>query len=76
MKSLAARCSPEELSFVLVDYLRIAGVPTDQIRVLSTLDHPWRTYEYLTRVSQIPRAERSRPSAPGKLNVRPRRGRS
>lgn len=47
-------------SFVMVDYLRIAGVPTEQIRVLSALDHPWQTYEYLTRVSQIPRSERLR----------------
>jgi hypothetical protein len=47
-------------SFVTVDYLRIAGVPVDQIRVLSNIDHPWQTYEYLTRVSQIPRPERIR----------------
>ena len=47
-------------SFVTVDYLRIAGVPTSQMRVLGTLDHPWQTYEYLTRVSQIPRGERLR----------------
>jgi hypothetical protein len=47
-------------SFVTVDYLRIAGVPTSQIKVLSNLDHPWQTYEYLTRVSQIPRPERIR----------------
>jgi len=47
-------------SFVTVDYLRIAGVPTRDIRVLSNLDRPWRTYEYLTRVSQIPRGERIR----------------
>src|SRR3954447_18693777 len=47
-------------SFVTVDYLRIAGVPADQIRVLSDIDHPWQTYEYLTRVSQIPRPERIR----------------
>ncbi len=47
-------------SFVTVDYLRIAGVPTDQIRVLSAIDFPWQTYEYLTRVSQIPRKERIR----------------
>ena len=47
-------------SFVTTDYLRIAGVPTSQIRVLSALDHPWQTYEYLTRVSQIPRTERLR----------------
>lgn len=47
-------------SFVTVDYLRIAGVPTSQIKVLSNLDTPWQTYEYLTRVSQIPRPERIR----------------
>src|SRR5437588_12497056 len=34
-------------SFVTVDYLRIAGVPADQIRVLSNIGFPWQTYEYL-----------------------------
>src|SRR5581483_10297803 len=47
-------------SFVTVDYLRIAGVPIDQIRVLSNIAHPYQTYEYLTRVSQIPRSARIR----------------
>jgi hypothetical protein len=47
-------------SFVTVDYLRVAGVPLDQMRVLSDIDFPWQTYEYLTRVSQIPRPERIR----------------
>ncbi len=47
-------------SFVTVDYLRIAGVPREKIKVLSVLDRPWQTYEYLTRVSQIPRHERLR----------------
>lgn len=47
-------------SFVTVDYLRIAGVPTEHMRVLTALDRPWQTYEYLTRVSQIPRPERLR----------------
>lgn len=47
-------------SFVTVDYLRIAGVPASQIRVLSNLEHPWQTYEYLARVSQIPRRDRIR----------------
>ena len=47
-------------SFVTVDYLRVAGVPVENIRVLSNIDHPWQTYEYLTRVSQIPRPERIR----------------
>lgn len=47
-------------SFVTLDYLRIYGVPTAQMRVLSNIDTPWQTYEYLTRVSQIPRPERIR----------------
>ncbi len=48
-------------SFITVDYLRIAGgLSVDDIRVVSNLDHPWQTYEHLTRVSQIPRHERIR----------------
>lgn len=47
-------------SFVFVDMLRIAGVPAGDIAVLSNLQAPWQTYEYLTRVSQIPRHERLR----------------
>lgn len=47
-------------SFVTVDYLRIYGVPTGQLRVLSNIDRPWDTYQYLTRVSQIPQPERIR----------------
>ncbi|HEX5119705.1 MAG TPA: hypothetical protein VFW65_31340 [Pseudonocardiaceae bacterium] len=48
-------------SFVTVDYLRVAGgVPVEDIRVLSNISHPWQTYEYLTRVSQLPRNRRIR----------------
>lgn len=47
-------------SFVTVDFLRIYGVPTSSIAVLTGLDTPWQSYEYLTRVSQIPRTERLR----------------
>ncbi|WP_313885746.1 hypothetical protein [Fodinicola feengrottensis] len=47
-------------SFVTVDYLRVAGVPTSQMKVLTNLEYPWQTYEYLTRVSQIPRTARIR----------------
>ena len=47
-------------SFVFTDYLRVAGVPAANIRVLSTLDQPWQTYQYLTQVSQIPAQERLR----------------
>lgn len=51
-------------SFVTVDYLRVAGgVPTSDIRVLSNLSHPWQTYEYLARVSQLPRRNRIRSDA-------------
>src|SRR5215467_10662175 len=31
-------------SFVTVDYLRIAGVPTSRVAVLSNLDYPWQAY--------------------------------
>ena len=47
-------------SFVTTDYLRIAGVPKEHIKVLGNNDRPWSTYEYLTRNSQIPRGERLR----------------
>ena len=47
-------------SFVTVDFLRIYGVPASDITVLTQLETPWSSYEYLTRVSQIPRKERLR----------------
>src|SRR4051812_10871257 len=47
-------------SFVTVDYLRICGVSTSSMRVVTQLEYPWESYEYLTRVSQIPRGERLR----------------
>jgi hypothetical protein len=50
-------------SFQMVDSLRIAGVPKEQIAVLGVNEHPWDTYEYLTRVSQVPRGERLRSDA-------------
>jgi hypothetical protein len=50
-------------SFVMADHLRIAGVPAAQIAVLGVNEHPWDTYEYLTRVSQVPRGERLRSDA-------------
>ena len=50
-------------SFVTVDYLRICGVPTSAIRVLTPLNTPWESYEYLTTVSQIPTSERLRPDS-------------
>jgi hypothetical protein len=50
-------------SFVLCDYLLIGGVAPDQVRVLGSSETPWETYEYLTRVSQIPHRERLRSDA-------------
>ncbi|MEU0566183.1 hypothetical protein ABZ297_12405 [Nonomuraea sp. NPDC005983] len=47
-------------SFTLVDVLRIRGVAASAMRVLSTSDTPWQTWEYLTRVSQLPSHERIR----------------
>lgn len=52
-------------SFVMVDLLRIAGVPTESIKVLTNLHSPFQTYEYLTRVSQIPRTEVLRSDSAG-----------
>ncbi|MBF8185587.1 hypothetical protein ITP53_07520 [Nonomuraea sp. K274] len=50
-------------SFTLVDVLRICGVPASSMRVVSTSDTPWQTWEYLTRVSQLPPLERIRSDA-------------
>src|SRR5688572_29226439 len=47
-------------SFVTYDTLRIFGVPAEAMAVLGPQEHPWASYEYLTRVSQIPRGERLR----------------
>ena len=47
-------------SFVTVDFLRIYGIAPQDITVLTQLETPWQSYEYLTRVSQIPRGERLR----------------
>lgn len=47
-------------SFVLVDYLRIAGVPPEHIKVLSNITRPYETYAYLCNNSQIPGHERLR----------------
>ena len=52
-------------SFVMADYLRIAGVPISDIKVLTNIEVPWQTYEYLTRVSQVPRNERLRSDSQG-----------
>lgn len=47
-------------SFVLADHLRIAGMTKSSYRALSNVSVPWETYEYLTKVSQVPRQERLR----------------
>lgn len=50
-------------SFTLVDVLRIQGAPPSAIRVVSLSDQPWQTWQYLTRVSQLPAHERIRSDA-------------
>ena len=47
-------------SFALVNTLRIAGVATEQMRVISDLERPSQTYEYLASNSQIRREHRLR----------------
>jgi hypothetical protein len=50
-------------SFVVTDLLRVSGAPTASVRILSGLDYPWQTYQYLTQASQIPVGERLRSDA-------------
>ena len=47
-------------SFAMVDVLRIAGIPSSAIRVLTTIDKPEQTYKFLAENSQIPGHERLR----------------
>ena len=47
-------------SLAMIDTLRIAGQPVDALTVLSNLQVPSATYEYLANNSQIPRNERLR----------------
>lgn len=47
-------------SFIMSDILRVSGLPASSLAVLSPLDYPWQTYEYLTRASQVPATERLR----------------
>ena len=47
-------------SFSMVNTLRIAGVGPESMRVISDLDHPSQTYEYLASNSQIRRDHRLR----------------
>jgi hypothetical protein len=55
-------------SFTLLDVLRIRGVARSSIRVLSSSDTPWQTWEYLTGVSQLPPQERIRSDAGARLD--------
>jgi hypothetical protein len=47
-------------SFILTQLLRISGVPTQNIKVLTVLDYPYQTYRFLATNSQIPATERLR----------------
>lgn len=55
-------------SFVMVDYLRLAGVPASHIRTLTVLDHPWQNYEYLLTSSQVTRDKRIRSDSSSTLD--------
>lgn len=50
-------------SFTVVDYLRLAGIHTNQITVLGNQDKPYATYKTLANNSQIPDHERLRSDA-------------
>ncbi|MVU82528.1 hypothetical protein GPX89_35525 [Nocardia sp. ET3-3] len=52
-------------SFAVFDALRIYGVPAAAMAVLGPQPVPWASYEYLTRVSQIPREVRLRSDSSG-----------
>ncbi len=47
-------------SFVLADHLRVAGMPTQSMRVVTPLNHPYEQYRYLAACSQIPDDSRLR----------------
>ncbi|MDQ4037002.1 MAG: hypothetical protein M3313_01290 [Actinomycetota bacterium] len=47
-------------SFTMIDHLRICGVRSESLRVLTPLTTPWESFGYLTRVSQISQADRLR----------------
>ncbi len=47
-------------SFALIDLLRICGLGTESLRVLTPLTTPWESFAYLTRVSQVARGDRLR----------------
>lgn len=47
-------------SFVMADHLRIAGMPTSRLRVVTPLETPYQQYQYLARCSQIPGDSRLR----------------
>lgn len=50
-------------SFAMVDVLRIAGIPSSAIKVLTTIDRPEQTYQFLAENSQIPDHQRLRSDA-------------
>ncbi len=47
-------------SFVLADHLRVAGMPTQNLRVVTPLQNPYDQYRYLAACSQIPDDSRLR----------------
>ena len=55
-------------SFAVVQFLRIAGVPKDSIRILTTLEFPHHTYEYLAKASQITDEDRLRSDSMSRID--------
>jgi hypothetical protein len=55
-------------SFAIVNFLRIAGVESSQIKVLTPLDLPHHTYEYLARASQIRDEDRLRSDSMSRID--------
>ena len=55
-------------SFALVQFLRIAGVPKEQLRVLTPVEYPHHTYEYLARASQIVDEDRLRSDSMSRID--------
>lgn len=55
-------------SFAMVDWLRIAGVPASQIRVLTPLTSPEATYRYLAEASQIMDPDRLRSDSMSRID--------
>jgi len=55
-------------SFVMADYLRMCGVGPERLTVLTQHAHPWQSYEYLARSSQLGDEDRIRSDSASRPN--------